>query len=179
MSAEPVSAAAPLPDSASGLVHEYLVVLAFRFHHVTEGAPDRFGDFEAGSGVRTPSFLVRHMTGLILWVADQYAPGAKTDLAELSFRDECTRFLDAVRDLDRAFAASTRSGASLADGDGAALAPSASASASELTFDQLWRGPLTDAMTHVGQLATLRRLAGDPVDRVRYWQVDMPPLRDR
>jgi hypothetical protein len=32
-----------------------------------------------------------------------------------------------------------------------------------LTPQQLLQGPLADVMTHVGQLAMLRRLAGDPV----------------
>lgn len=32
-----------------------------------------------------------------------------------------------------------------------------------LTDEQLLHGPLADAMTHVGQLAMLRRLAGEPV----------------
>jgi len=35
--------------------------------------------------------------------------------------------------------------------------------ANELTDDQLLQGPLADVMTHVGQLALLRRLAGAPI----------------
>lgn len=33
----------------------------------------------------------------------------------------------------------------------------------EITPEQLLQGPLSDAMTHAGQLAMLRRLAGNPV----------------
>jgi len=172
VSTEPFGARPPEPSPATEVVRTYLVALAFRFRHVTGGVPEHFGAFEAGSGVRTPTAIVRHMTGLILWVLDQYAPGSKLELAGLPFDEECARFLDAVRDLDRVFAESAAMGATAAE---SALAPRTS----ELTFEQLWRGPLTDAMTHVGQLATLRRLAGDPVDRVRYWQVDMPPLDER
>lgn len=32
-----------------------------------------------------------------------------------------------------------------------------------MTAERLLQGPFADAMTHVGQLAMLRRLAGDPV----------------
>ena len=33
----------------------------------------------------------------------------------------------------------------------------------EMTPERLLQGPFSDAMTHAGQLALLRRLAGDPV----------------
>lgn len=143
------------------LLHEFLAALAFRFRHVASGAPEGFGDFHAGSGVRTPAALVLHMTGLVAWVGNHYEPEFSHELESLSFERECERFLVTVRRLDRVV-----DGSSARDVD--ALHPS-----SQVTFAQLWRGPLVDAMTHVGQLATLRRLAGSPVERVRYWQVDM------
>ena len=33
----------------------------------------------------------------------------------------------------------------------------------EVSWEKLLQGPLSDAMTHVGQLAMLRRLAGSPI----------------
>lgn len=143
--------------SARQLLQSYLVTLAFRFRHVTQGAPEEFGNFDAGAGVRTPAAIVLHMTGLVNWVRDQFEPGAAVRMEALSFPEECERFHAAVRELDRVVA-----------GDLDLVG--------DLDFGQIWRGPLTDAMTHVGQLATLRRLAGAPVERVRYWQVDMPGL---
>lgn len=144
-------------DSGTAVVRAYLVSLAFRFRHVTEGAPEGFGEFEAGAGVRTPGAIVLHMTGLLRWTRDAFEPGTNERLEPLPFPAECARFLDAVAELDRTLA------------EGRTIA-------SDRTFGQLWRGHLTDAMTHVGQLATLRRLAGGPVDRVRYWQADMPAV---
>ena len=140
------------------LLREYLSTLSYRFRHAVDDAPDGFGTFEAGAGVRTPAALVLHMTGLLAWVRDQYEPGVDERLEQLPFDQECARFLRAIGELDRIFEVG--------------LEP-----APEPGFDRLWRGPLTDVMTHVGQLATLRRLSGDPVSRVRYWQVDMPSVR--
>ncbi len=40
--------------------------------------------------------------------------------------------------------------------------------AEDTSMEQLLQGPLADAMTHAGQLAMLRRLAGAPVAR-RHW----------
>lgn len=144
-------------DPGIDVVRAFLTTLAFRFRHVTEGAPEGFAGFEAGAGVRTPAAIVLHMTGLLRWARDAFEPGTNERLEPLPFPAECARFLQALAELDGTLAA----GRSIA---------------SDLDFGQLWRGPLIDAMTHVGQLATLRRLAGDPVERVPYWKVEMPPV---
>ena len=145
-----------LPPSRE-LVRMYLATLAFRFRHMTAGAPEGFGDFEAGAGVRTPAQIVRHMTWLLDWVRSEFAGQPRTGLEDLPYQEECARFLASARMLDRLVRDDGRP-----EGD--------------LAFDQLWRGPLADAMTHVGQLATLRRLAGAPIDMVRYPYVNMPYL---
>ncbi len=36
--------------------------------------------------------------------------------------------------------------------------------------ENLWQGPLADVMTHVGQLAILRRLAGSALEGMNYWK---------
>lgn len=144
-------------DPRGRLVHEYLVSLGYRFGHVTEGAPEAFGAFEAGSGVRTPVDIVRHLSGMMAWILAQYEPRESERYELLPFEAECGRFMEFLREVDRRVC-------------------SGAEPVGEVSFDRLWRGPLADAMTHVGQLAMLRRLAGAPVERVRYWQVDMPDL---
>lgn len=142
------------------VLRHFLAALAYRFRHVTEGAPPGFPDLEAGAGVRTPRRIVRHMTGLLLMALEPLAGAAgaeaRRDLGPLPWEEERRRFLQVLAALDRAVA-----GGAEPRGD------------KELW--QLWQGPMIDAMTHVGQLATLRRLAGEPVGAVRYWQVEMPP----
>ena len=139
------------------MLRHYLAALAYRFEHVTENAPAGFGDFSAGAEVRSPGQTVRHMTGLVRFAHAQFEEVALAKLEPLSWDEERARFLEGLRALDRAFVQG--------------LEP-----IGEVSLGQLWQGPLTDAATHVGQLATLRRLAGSPVAPVRYWQVDMPPL---
>ena len=139
------------------MLRHYLAALAYRFEHVTANAPAGFGDFSAGSEVRTPRHIVRHMTRLVHFAHAQFEEVALAKLEPLSWDEERARFLDSLRALDRAFVQG--------------LEPTG-----EVSLGQLWQGPLTDAATHVGQLATLRRLAGSPVAPVRYWQVEMPLL---
>lgn len=139
------------------LLRRYLAALAYRFEHVTGNAPADFGDFAAGAEVRTPRQLVRHMTGLVRFAQAQFEDVTLERLEPLEWDEERARFLASLRALDRVFARG--------------LAPKG-----EVRLEQLWQGHLTDTLTHVGQLATLRRLAGSPLEPVRYWQVDMPLL---
>ena len=39
--------------------------------------------------------------------------------------------------------------------------------------EQLFQGPIADALTHVGQIALLRRLAGSPVRGENYFKADI------
>ena len=139
------------------LLRRYLAALAYRFEHVTGNAPTGFGDFAAGGEVRSPGHIVRHMTGLVRFAHAQFEEVETVKLEPLPWAEERARFLDSLRALDRACAHG--------------LEPTG-----EVRLEQLWQGPLSDAMTHVGQLATLRRLAGTPVEGVRYWQVATPLL---
>jgi hypothetical protein len=45
----------------------------------------------------------------------------------------------------------------------------------EVTAEQLLQGPFADAMTHAGQLAMLRRLAGDPVPPENFLLAEVNP----
>ncbi|MEX2543089.1 MAG: hypothetical protein WD314_14880 [Trueperaceae bacterium] len=146
------------PESAGDILRCYLAGLAFRFRHVTDGTSAEFGDIDAGNGVRVPREIVRHMTGLVLLAHDQFEEKAGGVLQPLAWQEERERFIDAVWTFYRV----TETGDRLRPGRRMA------------SLAQVWHGPLTDLMTHVGQLATLRRLAGDPVEPIRYWQAEPP-----
>jgi hypothetical protein len=45
-----------------------------------------------------------------------------------------------------------------------------------VTLERLLQGPLSDAMTHAGQLAMLRRLAGSPVPPENFVFADIQPI---
>jgi hypothetical protein len=125
------------------LLRHFLAALAYRTQKALRGAHADFADFRAGTNVRTPHELVWHMTGVIGYARTMLHGGRFQPPRLPTFDEEVARFhatLEALRD-------------DLAD-------PSLAASISD---EQFLQGPLADAMTHVGQLAMLRRLAGSPV----------------
>ena len=128
---------------ARRLLQHFLAALAYRTQKALRGAPDSFADFRAGTHVRTPHELLWHMTGVIGY--------ARTMLRGGEF---------APPRMDTLTAEVTRFHATLAELRDDLENPSLTARISD---EQFLQGPLADAMTHAGQLALLRRLAGSPV----------------
>jgi hypothetical protein len=130
-------------DKGSLLTH-FLGALAYRTQKALRDAPADFGRFGAAGAVRTPAEIVRHMTSVLGYARACYVGGKYRPDALPSLDDEVSRFHGMLQDLGQLIDAGTE----LRDG---------------MTPERLLQGPLADAMTHVGQLAMLRRLAGSPV----------------
>jgi hypothetical protein len=125
------------------ILRHFLATLVYRTDKAVNGAPSAFGGFQAGRDVRTPAELIRHMTTVLGYARacfDGHLPTVDPlpDLAA-----EVARLHETIEELSRHLAAGTP--------------------LKRYTEEQLLQGPLSDAMTHAGQLAMLRRLAGLPV----------------
>src|SRR5918993_57540 len=131
------------PTESRRLLQHFLAALAYRTQKALRGAPDHFAEFRAGTNVRTPHELVWHMTGVIGYARTMLHGGAFTPPRLPTFAAEVARFHDTLQALHDDFAN-----------------PALQA---QITDEQFLQGPLSDAMTHAGQLAMLRRLAGSPV----------------
>lgn len=136
-----------------------LASLDFRFALVIEDAPDGFGSYRAAPEVRSPIELVRHMCHLVEMMQRQFGSlgGEGGTEQQSDFDAECRRFRRQLRTLDEDLAAG----------------PPFEPDREGMDYQALLQGPLADALTHVGQLALLRRLAGSPVERVSYWRTPM------
>ncbi len=131
-------------DRDRELLRHFLAAIAYRSQKAVRGAPEHYPTFSAGNRVRTPVELLRHMTALMGYVRTFFQGGSypvKPDPLP-TFKEEVARFHDMIEAV----------GELLSSG-----APCA------ISTEQLLQGPFADAMTHVGQLAMLRRLADSPV----------------
>lgn len=146
-------------DGRRSLLQHFLAALAYRTQKALRGAPESFGDFRPLAGVRTPSELVRHMTSVLGYAGTFFTGGLYRPEPLRSLADEVERFHAKLREL----AGHLATGAKLADG---------------ITPERLLQGPLADAMTHAGQIAMLRRLAGIPVppENFVYAEIDASRL---
>ena len=142
-------------DDTRALLRHVLASLAYRTQKALRDAPESFGDFAAGHETRTPRELVRHMASLMGYARTFFEGGSYRPAPLRTLQDEVVRFHEQVSAL------------------GAALA--GTAPLRDISFEQLLRGPLADALTHAGQLALLRRLSGSPVPPENFIYAGMSP----
>src|ERR1017187_9702339 len=130
-----------------------VATLAYRGARALENEPAGFADFRAGGGVRTPAQILAHLGDLLDW-ARAMAEGNPQwrESQPLSWNEEVVRFFAALKAFDEFLASGKR-----------LQAPA----------ERLFQGPIADALTHVGQLAMLRRLAGSPAKGENYFVAEI------
>jgi hypothetical protein len=142
-----------ISDSTRNLLRHMLATLAYRAAKTVRNAPEDFAGFHAGSGARTPGQILAHLGDLMDWAAS-IAAGKQTwsNSEPLPWEREVERFFSAVRNFDNFLASSEPLHAPV---------------------EKLLQGPVADALTHVGQIAILRRLAAAPVKGENYFIADI------
>jgi hypothetical protein len=143
-------AAAHLADDAGrrAMLRHALATVAYRGGKTLQDVPEAFAGYRAGPESRTPGEILAHMGDLMDWalgMADGHHRWANS--APLAWELEVDRFFAAVAALD----------ARLARFEPLGISP-----------ERLFQGPVADALTHVGQIALLRGLAGAPVRGENY-----------
>ena len=135
-------------DPKRELLRHTVATVAYRGGKAVRGTDDSFASFKASETTRTPAQILAHVGDLFDW-ALSIAKGneAWNNSEPLEWSQEIDRFHAALKSFDDY------------------LASEAEVSAS---CERLFQGPVADALTHVGQLAMLRRLAGEPMKGENY-----------
>ncbi|HZQ92273.1 MAG TPA: hypothetical protein VFA60_10810 [Terriglobales bacterium] len=141
----------PSPDPCRQLLRHTLATLAYRGAKALRGAPPEFATFSACG--RTPAQILAHVCDLMDWALSM-ANGEK------KWRDTQPAGWDA--DVKRFFASMEKFDACLRS-----TAPLST------PVEQLFQGPVADALTHVGQIAMQRRLAGCAIKGENYLLADI------
>jgi hypothetical protein len=127
-------------DDKRELLRHTLATLAYRAARAINGAPEDFAAFD-GAG-RRPVQILAHMGDLFDWALSMAEGDQRWHNSEpLGWAEEKQRFFAALGSFDAYLASDQPLHAEI---------------------DRLFQGPVADALTHVGQLAMLRRLAGSP-----------------
>jgi hypothetical protein len=141
------------PDPKRELLRHAVATVAYRGGKAIRNAPANFADFQAPGGVRTPGQILAHVGDLFDW-ALSIAAGKRTwkDSTPLPWEEETERFFATLKAFDDYLASSDPLHA---------------------TTEKLFQGPVADALTHVGQIATLRRMAGASVRGESYFDSEI------
>jgi len=139
-----------LDRSKREFLRHIVSTVAYRGAKVIRNAPETFGDFKIGETTKTPLQILSHMGDLFAWALSQ-AEGNEIweDSKTLDWNKESERFFNTIREFDEYLVS-----------DKPFYAPA----------DKLFQGPIADALTHVGQIAMLRRLADSPIKGENYFK---------
>lgn len=140
-------------DSARELLRHTVATLAYRGGKVLRDAPSGFASLRISQKTRTPVEILAHIGDLLDW-ALWLAQGEHRWNASVpqTWEHEVARFFDSLARFD----------ARLASTEPLASFP-----------EKLFQGPIADALTHVGQIALLRRLGDAPVRGENYFRADI------
>ena len=136
-------------DSARLFLRHTLATLAYRACKAVKSAPESFGEFHASPDTRTPGQILAHIGDLLEWALST-ARGEQQwrDSSPLPWREERHRFFAALEAFDDYLA---------------------SDEPLHVQAEKLFQAPIADALTHIGQIALLRRLAAAPVRAENYF----------
>ena len=136
------------PDPKREMLRHTVATLAYRGAKAVRGAPESFASFTSSETTRTPAQILAHIGDLLDW-ALSIAKGAEAwnNSEPLEWNKEVRRFHAALESFDEYLA----SDAELSG-----------------TCERLFQGAIADALTHVGQLTLLRRIAGAPIKGENY-----------
>ena len=143
----------PSSDDKRELLRHIVATLAYRCGKAVNNPPPHFKDFRVAAGARTPGEILAHIGDLLDW-ALSIASGKQVwhDSTPLPWKDETARFFAALKAFD----------SYLASDEPLAAPP-----------ESLFQGPLADALTHVGQITILRRVAGGPIRGENYFKAEI------
>ena len=140
-------------DPKLELLRHTVATVAYRGGKAVRNARADFGEFRAGDDGRTAVEILAHIGDLFEW-ALSIARGSQVwkDSKPLAWDAECARFFASLKAFDDYLA----SGEVLHE-----------------TPEKLFQGPIADALTHVGQIAMLRRMAGARMKGENYHQAEI------
>jgi hypothetical protein len=126
-----------------------LATLAYRGGKVLRDAPADFSNVRACSTCRSALEILAHLADLMWWAVRMASGENRWESGPpQTWAVEEKRFFDGLQKLDEYLASEKPLGCSA---------------------EKIFQGPIADALTHVGQLATLRRLAGSPIRGENYF----------
>jgi len=140
-------------DDARTLLRHSVATLAYRGGKAVRDEPPGFAEFRIGPTTRTPGQILAHVGDLLDWGL-HLAKGENVwkDSAPLPWLDEVARFFGGLAAFDAYLASDAPLG---------------------FPAGKLFQGPVADALTHVGQISMLRRLAGAPVRGENYFRAEI------
>ncbi|MDX6559500.1 MAG: hypothetical protein QOF72_2549, partial [Blastocatellia bacterium] len=140
-------------DVKRDLLRHVVATVAYRGGIAVSDSPENFAAFRVDATARTPGEILAHigdlLEGSLYLVKGEFV---YVTSIPLPWGEEVSRFFSAANALDSYLASDAPMGCPV---------------------EKLIQGPIGDALTHVGQIVLLRRVAGKPVRIESYFTVEI------
>ena len=151
----------PEQVAANSILCRFVDSIGHRFYIATEGLTEKEFRFRPTEESMNIEELMNHLYRLLFWAYRSFNPKAVpnksiTTLAE--YRCEILQLCQEFRNFV----------STLSDQEIEAVKITLRRTNSSYPVWYLINGPLADALTHVGQLVSWRRIAGNPISRISY-----------
>jgi len=132
------------------IITHLIKTIRFRLDHAIGNVDEKYSNLSIGNGVRTPIEILYHMRGVIYY-AIKITGGDRTEMESIAdWKTEVSLFYQSLEKLHHFLTDHKIEKAMLF---------------------RIIQGPLTDVVSHIGQLAMLSRMNGQPVEKVNYSKV--------
>ena len=140
-------------DGSREMLRHAVATLAYRASKALHGAPPEFAGYKSAPDSRAPVEILAHMGDLFDWALGM-CDGRHTwhEAHPLAWDLEQSRFFTALEAFDQRLGTDAPLG---------------------FPPEKIFQGPVADALTHVGQIAMLRRLAGSKMRGENYFVADI------
>ena len=127
------------------LLRHTLSTIHYRFGKSIEGYQESFGEFSLGNGSRSPKEIINHMYDVLystrVFIERESLPDEKID--KLDLKKEIERFHIELNKIDELLGKKSL----------------------DLSYSKrLIQGPISDIITHIGQISMLQRLNKNPIE---------------
>lgn len=140
-------------DEKREMLRHTVATLAYRGGKAVSNAPVDFTTFRVNETTRTPGEILAHIGDLLDWgLCIAKGEYVYKESPPLPWEEEVARFFAALKEFDSYLASDAPLG---------------------YPAEKIFQGPIADALTHVGQISMLRRMAGAPVRGENYFKAEI------
>jgi hypothetical protein len=151
--------ATPSSSSSGAILSRFIVAIGFRYQIATKGLTQNEIEFRPVEGSMNMLELLDHIYKVLTWAYKAFDKNAKLEIPSNTFDDYQERTLQVCQSFRKRLE-------EMSDEEIEQTEVYLKRIDTTFSFWYLINGPISDVLTHIGQINSWRRIAGNPVDRI-------------
>jgi len=151
--------ATPSSSSSGAILSRFIVAIGFRYQIATKGLTQNEIEFRPVEGSMNMLELLDHIYKVLTWAYKVFDKNAKLEIPSNTFDDYQERTLQVCQSFRKRLE-------EMSDEEIEQTEVYLKRIDTTFSFWYLINGPISDVLTHIGQINSWRRIAGNPVDRI-------------